>query len=233
MRQTWRDLLFLHWRFEPEEIQTTLPAGLSVDTFDGSAWVGVVPFRMEGIRLGRLPPLPGTSSFPEMNLRTYVSDASGRPGVWFYSLEAGNRLAVFVARTFFHLNYRFAAMSATEGPNSIHYECRRAGAGRDEPLQVFEWNPPTPAEAREAEPGGLPHFLLERYRLFARHPRSGRLHTGLVSHEPYRFHETTPAVWSTRLFELNGFAPVERPPDSSLACPGFSVRIHPLHAAIR
>ena len=192
MRQRWRDLLFLHWCFDPAEIQSTLPEGLSVDVFDGSAWVGVVPFRMEGIRLGRLPPLPGTRSFPELNLRTYVKDESGLPGVWFYSLEAGNRLAVLVARTFFHLNYRFATMSVTEGPNGIHYESRRVGNGLNEPLQVFEWSPPTPPETVPAEPGTLPHFLLERYRLFARHPRSGRLYTGRISHEPYRFRETIP-----------------------------------------
>src|SRR5438105_3699987 len=87
MYHTWRDLLFLHWRVEPERIQRTLPPGLFVDTYDGAAWVGVVPFFMRNIRPWWLPCIPGLSNFMELNLRTYVYDAAGTPGVWFYALD--------------------------------------------------------------------------------------------------------------------------------------------------
>ncbi len=101
MHQRWTDLLFLHWEYPLEALQSTLPAGLFVDTFRGKAYLGIVPFFMRNIRPRFLPALPGISNFMEMNLRTYVHDRSGVPGVWFYSLEANQRLAVEVARRFF------------------------------------------------------------------------------------------------------------------------------------
>jgi len=108
MFQQWRDLLFLHWEYPAEAIQATLPAGLFVDTFAGKAYLGVVPFFMQKIRPRFLPAVPGISDFMELNLRTYVHDRAGVPGVWFYSLDANQWLAVQVARNFFHLPYEYA-----------------------------------------------------------------------------------------------------------------------------
>ena len=106
MHHAWRDLLFLHWRVDPERIQRTLPPGLTVDVFDGAAYVGIVPFFMCDIRPRGLPAMPGLSNFMELNVRTYVHDAQGTPGVWFYSLDCNSRLTVWGARRFFHLPYR-------------------------------------------------------------------------------------------------------------------------------
>jgi uncharacterized protein len=111
MYQQWRDLLFLHWEYSTATIQATLPDGLYVDTFDGKAYLGVVPFFMRNIRPRYLPTVPGISNFMELNLRTYVHDREGVPGVWFYSLDANQHLAVKIARRFFHLPYVFAHMN--------------------------------------------------------------------------------------------------------------------------
>ena len=101
---TWRDLLFMHWPVDVDALRPLVPPSLSIDTFDGSAWLGVVPFDMTGVRPHFLPAVPGLSNFPEINLRTYVT-AEDRPGVWFFSLDAHSRLAVRLARTTFHLPY--------------------------------------------------------------------------------------------------------------------------------
>ncbi|MBC2603369.1 YqjF family protein [Puniceicoccus vermicola] len=226
MRQVWKDLLFLHWRFDPECIAATLPPGLKVETFDGSAWVGIVPFRMEKIRVFGIPLPPGLRAFPEINLRTYVRDEEGRSGVWFYSLDAADRLAVWGARTFFHLNYRFAHMEVTRVGEEIVYASRRDR----EPVEKtdrFRWKAPE-VGLMEAREGSLEHFLLERYRLFSAKKQGNQLYTGTVSHEPYRYKEAEVSEWSAHLFSLNQFAPMTRPPDSCLASPGFPVAIHPL-----
>lgn len=226
MRQHWRDLLFLHWRFNPEVIAPTLPPGLTLETYDGSAWMGIVPFRMEKIRPLGIPLPRAFSAFPEMNLRTYVRDADGRSGVWFYSLEAADRLAVWAARTFFHLNYRYAKMAVTREDDTITYTSQRHGdqTGKQD---RYCWQTPQD-KFSEASEGSLSHFLLERYRLFAWNKKKNQLHTGTVSHDLYRFREVKPSQWTSYLFELNGFDPVDRPPDSCLAAPGFQVKIHPM-----
>lgn len=101
MRQRWEKLLFLHWAWDAAEVQRTLPLGLTVDTFEGRAWLGVVPFFMRDVRPAWVPSVPGISNFLELNVRTYVFDGRGRPGIWFYSLDCNQRLAVRAARTFF------------------------------------------------------------------------------------------------------------------------------------
>ncbi len=127
MTQRWNDLLFAHWPVPAAELAYLLPAGLQVDTFDGWAWVGVVPFWMDRVRLRGLPAIPGASRFPELNLRTYVRSQSTRvPGVYFFSLDAANPAAVAVARARFHLPYYWARMSVEEKPDGlIHYTSRR------------------------------------------------------------------------------------------------------------
>jgi len=225
--QVWKDLLFLHWRRDPAEIDSVLPPTLSLETFDGAAWVGIVPFRMEGVRIGKLPPFPWTSSFPELNLRTYVTDKRGRPGVWFFSLDAGSRIAVWTARTFFHLNYRKARMNVREGNDGrLHYRSTRSEAG--ETPQEFQWCLPPDGDLAAAAEGTLEHFLVERYRLFAWNRSKQRLLTGTVRHHPYRIAKVPVERYSTRLFSLNGLEEPEGPPDSILAAPGFEVEIFPM-----
>src|SRR4051794_8370159 len=106
MRMTWNDLLFAHWRVEAAAMRARVPSGLEIEEFGGSAWLGVVPFTMSGVRAKWLPPVPGAAVFPELNVRTYVrSTRDGRPGVWFFSLDASSRVAVWGARTVFGLAY--------------------------------------------------------------------------------------------------------------------------------
>src|SRR5215213_585770 len=109
MAQTWTHLLFAHWPLPPEAVRPLIPAGLPLDTFDGQAWVGIVPFQVVGLRARWLPPIPGTANFPELNVRTYIT-RDDKPGVWFFSLDAANRLAVEAARASYHLPYFKADM---------------------------------------------------------------------------------------------------------------------------
>ncbi len=197
MVMRWHDLLFLHWPIEPITLQALLPHGLLVDTFQGQAWVGVVPFTMSGIRARRAPPIPGLSAFPELNVRTYVTPAPGLvipgrggaairpgPGVWFFSLDAASRVAVRVARSLFHLNYRDARMSARHARDGwIEYSSRRLG--RTDSNSRFEARYRAVGAANPTQPGTLEHFLTERYWLYAA-DRRGAIYAGRVWHDPWR-----------------------------------------------
>ncbi len=224
MYQRWHELLFLHWSVDPGEIQGRLPDGLKVDCFDGRAWVGVVPFHMRGVRPRFLPALPGLSNFPELNLRTYVCDQQGRPGVWFFSLDTNQRMANWIARNGFHLNYQLASMrSHTHSDGRISYTSKRAG---NHPPQQFDWMRYGPA--RIADAGSLEFFLVERYRLFAYNEKRKRLYSGRVQHTPYPIQAATLYDYSDQLFELNQLPLPGRPPDSILASPGVAVKVYPL-----
>ena len=178
-RQTWLDLCFLHWRCEPELLRPLVPPGLEVDTFDGSAWIGVVPFRMRAVTPRRVPPLPGISAFPELNLRTYVR-AGDRPGVWFDSLDITKRLPVWVARTRFHLPYFRADMRCERDGEAVSYSSRRLDRG----TATFEARYEPVGAVALSRPGTLEHFLTERYCLFAC-SRRGRLVRGDIHHLPW------------------------------------------------
>lgn len=161
MYQQWRDLLFLHWEYSAATIQATLPEGLFVDTHGGKAYLGVLPFFMRDIRPRFLPAVPGISDFMELNLRTYVHDRAGVPGVWFYSLNANQWLAVKIARRFFHLPYEHAEMkSSRTAEGRIRYESLRIGARGNGSRCVFEYAPGE--EVPQPAPGSLEFFLVER-----------------------------------------------------------------------
>ncbi|MBS0658014.1 MAG: DUF2071 domain-containing protein [Verrucomicrobia bacterium] len=225
MHQAWEHLLFLHWRVEPEVVQRTLPAGLTVDTFDGSAWVGLVPFYMSRIRPSFLPPVPWISWFLELNVRTYACDERGRPGVWFYSLDCNRPPAVWLARTFFHLPYEHARMQAETNAGRTAYRSLRRGEA--EPTE-FAWR--EVGEPFEATPGTLEFYLAERYRLFAVTPQ-GRIRSGCVHHVPYPLRQVEVEKFDTQLLELNGFAAPHRPPDHACGSRGVEVEIFALGAA--
>jgi uncharacterized protein len=118
MKMTWHDLLFIHWPVPAEKLRPLIPKSLSLDTFEGEGWIGVVPFRMTGVTLHRFPSLPWLSAFAELNVRTYVTDGNN-PGVWFFSLDAANPVAVAAARRLFHLPYFNARMSLRDDGKSI------------------------------------------------------------------------------------------------------------------
>ena len=226
MYQSWKELLFLHWDFPVEQIQSTLPPGLHVDSFDGKAWLGVVPFWMRNIHPRWLPAVPGVSNFLELNLRTYVHDEQGNCGVWFYSLDANQSLAVWVARRFFHLNYQHARMVSTrdEATGWTGFSSQRSGAVADLNCQ-FLYRPSS--EPRIAEPGSFEFFLVERYVLFSRSP-AGQFSTGTVIHQPYRISDVELPQWSDSLFPLNGFPRPNRPPVHTAMCRGVDVDIYAL-----
>ena len=229
MWQSWQRLLFLHWRCEPEVIQAHLPAGLTVDTHDGSAWLGIVPFFMRNIRIRGLPPLPTATNFLELNLRTYVFDAEGTPGVWFFSLDANSRLTVWGARAWFRLPYFTARMSAAVDPQTarVDYHSRRLGTPA-EAASHFEYAPSGPL--RVAEPGSLEFFLIERYILFTDLGR-GRLATGRVRALPYQVAGADIAAWDKHLIALDGLPVPEGPPAHAVVAPGVDVEVFGLRSA--
>lgn len=223
MRQTWTNLLFLHWRFSADEVQRTLPPGLTVDTFDGSAWMGVVPFFMKGVSPRGLPAVWGLSDFLELNVRTYVFDAAGRPGVWFYSLDCNQRIAVALARKFFHLPYEHARMRAVLSERSLHYTARRRGSD-DDARYVYQ----AATKGRVTEPGSLEFFLVERYLMFAYASATRRLFSGRVSHAPYKVSSDSTTVWSDLPLQQAGFTVNGRPPDHQCTSEPLKVRVYKL-----
>jgi uncharacterized protein len=177
MKQIWHDLLFAHWPLWPDLLRPLVPAPLTLETFDGACWIGVVPFRMSGVRGRGLPPLPGLSRFPELNVRTYVT-YGGKPGVYFFSLDAANRPAVWAARAFFHLPYFHAAMTSEERNEMIHYSCHRRGASTE---FRGRYRPIAPVQPRDR--GSLEHWLTERYCLYTVHDRA--VYRGEIHHRPW------------------------------------------------
>jgi uncharacterized protein len=163
MKQIWHNLLFAHWPLPETAIRPLVPAQLSLDTFDGQCWVGVIPFYMTGISARGLPPIPGLSSSEELNVRTYVN-YGGKPGVYFFSLDAASLPAVWAARTFYHLPYFHAVMKLEESNGKIFYFSSR----RSSPAEFRGWYHPT-SEVQLAERGSLPHWLTERYCLYTTH----------------------------------------------------------------
>lgn len=216
MAQSWHDLLFAHWRLPASALAARLPAPLQPDLFDGSAWLGVVPFRMTGVRLRGLPALPWLSAFPELNVRSYVSlpdrDGAARPGVWFFSLDAARWLAVVVARRWFGLPYHSAAMRCVSEGGEIRYSSRRIETGARVASAAFvaRYRPTGPVRA--AAPGSLEHFLTERYCLYA-HDRRGRLCRAEVQHAPWPLQPAQAEVERNTMAAPLG---LQLPPDAPL-----------------
>ena len=225
LHQQWRDLLFLHWEYPAAAIQATLPKGLFVDTHDGKAYLGVVPFFMQNIRPRFLPAVPGIADFMELNLRTYVHDRAGMPGVWFHSLDANQWLAVKIARRFFHLPYEHAKMKASRPADGrIRCESLRTGSRANGSRCEFEYAPGE--DLAQPVPGSLEFFLVERYRLYCSAPDG--LRRGAVFHEPYPLCRANVTAWDENLLPLDGFAPTGRAPDHVIMSRGVVVTVFPL-----
>ncbi len=186
MTQRWNDLLFAHWRVPAAEVAALLPDGLQVDTYMGTAWLGVVPFWMDRIKFRGLPVIPGALSMPELNLRTYVREPhSGTQGVYFFSLDAANLLAVAAARTFYHLPYYWAEMHIAQKSDRefAYYSRRRLSAKPVIFKALYRGLGPT-RKLAESRSGSLEYFLTERYCLFSRN-RSGALVRANIHHVPW------------------------------------------------
>jgi uncharacterized protein YqjF (DUF2071 family) len=180
LRMIWSELLFLHWRVAPEKLRAAIPRELEIETFDGSAWLGVVPFRMSGVRLRGCPALPGTTEFPELNVRTYVRHG-GRSGVWFFSLDAASRLSVRGARAWFGLPYFDARMEITREGERVRFTSERTHRRVPAARFAARYAPIGPVAPSEA--GSLERFSSSRYALFAQ--RRGKLVRGEIDHPPW------------------------------------------------
>ena len=181
MRQTWHDLLFAHWPVPVALLRDHIPAPLGIDTYDGEAWIGVVPFRMTGVRPRLLPPLPWLSAFPELNVRTYVK-RDAQPGVWFFSLDAGNPVMVEIARQWYSLPYFHAKMTLTHAGDRIHYSSRRTD--RRSPPAALEATYWACRDGARSLSGSLEHWLTERYCLYSVDKR-GRFYRADIHHRPW------------------------------------------------
>ena len=220
MYHCWRSLSFLHWKVDAAPIQRLLPDGLTVDTFEGVAYVGLVAFTMHGIRLSWLPAVPGTSAFHETNARTYVVDEHGRPGVWFFSLEAANGLMVQIARKWYRLPYHRARMDVQSDGGASRYCSDRLGP---QPVQAM-CRVATADYGQHflARPGTLEFFLAERYCLFTR--SNNTLFIGHVNHAAYQLHSAKCTECEETLLRSAG---LDRPDEDPIAhfSPGVDVEV--------
>jgi uncharacterized protein len=169
MTQTWHDLLFAHWPLDSQEVRSRVPREFELDLIDGDAWVGIVPFHMTNVAPRGIPSLPGVSEFPELNVRTYVRVAD-RPGIYFFSLDAGSSLAVRAARWLLNLPYYTASMTVTSRGNAIDFESRR---GRGDGAAEFRATYQPSGPPFTSKPGSLEYFLTERYCLYHLHHHGG------------------------------------------------------------
>lgn len=215
--QKWLNLSFLHWEVDPNVAQSLLPTGLTIDTFESSTYIGLVPFTMRDIRPLWFPSVPGLSHFHETNVRLYVVGPDGRPGVWFLSLDAANRLGAWLGRNWFRLNYQFAEM-AIEG---TEYKSHRGDARSHVHCEPF-------GPEFLAEPGSLEEFLVERYSLFT--VRRGNLLRGDVWHDPYRLRRAKLVAHDAGLCDAAGL-PVAGDPVSVLWSPGVETKVFALRLA--
>lgn len=213
MTQRWNDLLFAHWRVPAQQLAPLIPQGLTVDTFQGSAWLGVVPFWMDRVKIRGVPPVPGARSFPELNLRTYVRDGrTGTQGVYFFSLDASNLLAVAVARGFYHLPYYWAEMRLEHrSEREFAFYSRRRFSNKPV-LFIARYRGLGPTRKLfESRVGTLEHFLTERYCLFS-HDRAGQLVRANIHHVPWPLEEAEAEIERNDLAEAIGIHLPEEAP---------------------
>lgn len=208
MAQTWRDLLFAHWPMDVAEMRCALPAALELDTFAGQAWLGIVPFHMTGIRPFGLPSVGWLSAFAELNLRTYVT-VGGKPGVYFFSLDASNPVAVALARAWYHLPYVRARMRVRCERDAIVYGSHRTDHGHP-PADLLGWYRPAGPVFR-SRPDTLEHWLTEHYCVYSL-DRRGRTYRAEVHHAPWPLQPANAHFPVNSLPQAHGFSLPGAPP---------------------
>src|SRR3954468_8503069 len=202
MAQSWVDLLFCHWPVDEAQLRPNVPASPPLDRFDGRAWLSITPFEVQGTRpRGALPP-PVLSRFPELNVRTYVTVA-GRPGIWFFSLDAASALAVAAARTLYRLPYFRARMRIARDGDWIDYRSERSDP-RGTPAR-FDARYRATGGVRHAEPGSLEAWLVERYRLYTVDD-AGRVFVGDIHHRPWTLQDTVLELRENTMTAPHGIA---------------------------
>lgn len=212
MFQGWDRIAFLHWPCDAGLLQARLPGGLTIDTYEETAWIGLTPFHLTGLRPPFMPAIPGLSDFPEMNLRTYVRGPAG-PGIWFFSLDAASLPAVLGARLSYGLPYYWATMQVIAAGRRVRYDSVRARAASAITVEVGE---PLP------DPDDLTLFLTERYRLYTR--LLGRLAMAPVEHEPWPLHRATLVDLTETVRRAAGLPDGDRPALVHWS-PGVRVRV--------
>ncbi len=212
MKQIWHDLLFVHWPVDIEMLRPLVPSALEIDTFDSQAWIAITPFWMSGVRPRLLPPLPWLSRFPELNVRTYVTDRTGpgaKPGVFFFSLDAGNPIAVMTARWVFQLPYFSARMAARRTGKGIDYASYRNHAGSPPASFRACYRPAGPVAY--AARGSLEYFLIERYCLYT--PAvAGRVYRGEIHHAPWPLQAAEAEIMINTMVDAYGIGLPPTPP---------------------
>lgn len=209
MHQRWHDLLFMHWAVAPDTVCPHLPASLRpyLDLFQGSAWVGVVPFWMSEVRLRATPAVPGLSRFAELNVRTYLT-IEGKPGVYFFSLDAERLGAVVGARIGFRLPYFYARMSVERTDSKVSYRSRRLFSST--PAEYVATYGPASEETFRGAPGTLEHFLVERYCLYT--SSRGRISRCDIHHPPWPLQRAWCDVMQNTVAEADGLTLPAEPP---------------------
>jgi uncharacterized protein YqjF (DUF2071 family) len=227
-RQSWNDFLFCHWPVPVAAIRAVVPAALPLDLWEGEAWLGIIPFHMSGVTLRGLPDLPRFSAFPELNVRTYVR-VGDRAGVYFLSLEADNRLAVFLARRWFGLPYHRARMAwRKEGPRAIHFQSQRVHPGSPPAAYeaVYQWSD----QPRDVARGSFEHWLTERYALYVV-DRRDQIRVGHVHHHPWPIRAAEVEIRTNTLAAAHGLVLPDTAPHV-LYAPGVDVVVWNPAAAV-
>ena len=201
MTQTWHDLLFAHWPVDAQSLGRQVPSPFDLDLFEGRAWLGIVPFVMTNVAPRGVPAVPGLSSFPELNVRTYVR-VGGRPGVYFFSLDAASVLAVYAARMLLRLPYYSAAMTVAKSSTGVHYTSRRRGHAPT-PEFVATYAPTGPVF--KAESGSLEHFLTERYCLYGR-DHLARPYRLEIHHPPWLLQRAEAVIERNSMISIAGIS---------------------------
>lgn len=205
MTQTWHDLLFAHWPVDPGEVEKLVPPEFQLDLFAGTAWIGVIPFHMTNVAPRGVPSIPWVSEFPELNVRTYVR-VGNRPGIYFFSLDAGSAMAVTTARTLLNLPYHAAEMTVTPIATGVRYaSARRDGAASF----IGSYGPTGPPST--AVDGSLAYFLTERYCLYNR-DHSGRPYRLDIHHLPWPLQPAQAQLSTNTMADANGLSLPVRPP---------------------
>lgn len=205
---TWEKLLFMHWPVPHEVLRPHVPHGLQLETYDDQAWIGIVPFEMRRTRSRMLPAVPRISTFPELNVRTYVNFGR-KPGVYFFSLDAASRLAVWGARWIYSLNYYLAEMSIRRRAGKINYSSHRRHPNA--PPANFRANYWPVGNPFEAEPGSLEDWLTARYCLYSV-DRRGRIYRLEIDHEPWLLQRAEAEIYENTMTGPLGIELPQVPP---------------------
>jgi uncharacterized protein YqjF (DUF2071 family) len=220
MEQTWEDLLFLHWPIEEALLRPLIPPELEIDTFEEKVWIGITPFKLTGLRLMSLPPIPGFSEFNEINVRTYVHH-HGKPGIWFFSLDASKVIPAIGARVFFGLPYFNARIDFARTTNEFRFDMRRNLVSEAH----FQANWSQGMRLRAPDTDSLAFFLVERYALYT--GAAGGLNMTRVYHHPWILDEVTEVSFESTLLSALGLPEPKSEPLAHFSSSPLTVQVWP------